>query len=244
MTVTKGFGTISRQGRVTSLPVNLELAENVEIFEAYAAIEGALESMDFPRGYEWTKGRRFEDQIENDQARNLALLLSVTFVFLLMGVLFESFVLPLSIVTTIPMALVGVYWTLYLTGTPLDVMGGVGLVVLIGVVVNNGIVLVDLVTQLRAEGVERREALIQAGQRRMRPILMTALTTICGLLPMALGTESFVGIPYAPLARVVAGGMAAATVLTLFFVPYLYVALDDARTLSERVLAYAWPSRS
>jgi HAE1 family hydrophobic/amphiphilic exporter-1 len=200
--------------------------------------------MELPRGYAWTKGRRFQDQMENDQARNLALLLSVTFVFLLMGVLFESFVLPLSIVTTIPMALVGVYWTLYLTGTPLDVMGGVGLVVLIGVVVNNGIVLVDLVTQLRAEGVERQEALIQAGKRRMRPILMTALTTIFGLLPMALGTESFVGIPYAPLARVVAGGMAAATVLTLFFVPYLYVALDDARALSERVLAYAWPSRS
>jgi HAE1 family hydrophobic/amphiphilic exporter-1 len=244
VTVTKGFGTISRQGGVTSLPVNLELAEGVEILQAYVAIEAALDSMELPRGYAWTKGRRFQDQMENDQARNLALLLSVTFVFLLMGVLFESFVLPLSIVTTIPMALVGVYWTLYLTGTPLDVMGGVGLVVLIGVVVNNGIVLVDLVTQLRADGVERQEALIQAGKRRMRPILMTALTTIFGLLPMALGTESFVGIPYAPLARVVAGGMAAATVLTLFFVPYLYVALDDARALSERVLAYAWPSRS
>lgn len=239
--VEKGFGSINRQDRVTSLPVDLELADGVEVMEAYAEIDAALASMEFPRGYGWSQGRRFQDQMENDQARNLALLLSVTFVFLLMGVLFESFILPLSIVTTIPMALIGVYWTLYLTSTPLDVMGGVGLVVLIGVVVNNGIVLVDLITQLREQGLDRLEALVEAGRRRMRPILMTALTTIFGLLPMALGTESFVGIPYAPLARVVAGGMAAATVLTLFFVPTLYVALDDARALASRVLAYASP---
>jgi len=153
-------------------------------------------------------------------------------------VLFESFLLPLSIITTIPMALFGVYWTLYLTRTPLDVMGGVGLIVLIGVVVNNGIVLIDLVTRLRSTGMPRAQALIEAGTRRMRPILMTALTTIFGLLPMATGASTFIGIPYAPMGRVVAGGLIAGTVLTLFFVPYLYSILDDMRASAVRWMAY------
>ncbi len=135
------------------------------------------------------------------------------------------------------------YWTLYLTGTSLDVMGGVGLVILVGVVVNNGIVLIDLVTRLRHQGQDRTDALVEAGGRRIRPILMTALTTIFGLLPMALGSSSFIGIPYAPLGRVVAGGLAAGTVLTLFFVPYLYSVLDDMRGSFRRWLAWVLRGR-
>jgi HAE1 family hydrophobic/amphiphilic exporter-1 len=168
----------------------------------------------------------------------MALLLSITFVFLLMGVLFESFLLPLSIITTIPMAFLGVYWTLWLTGTPLDAMGAVGMVVLVGVVVNNGIVYIDLVTRLRRDGTSRTQALIEAGGRRLRPILMTALTTIFGVLPMAMGDSSFVGMPYSPLGRVVAGGLAAGTLLTLFLLPFLYSVLDDARDTSRRWLAW------
>jgi HAE1 family hydrophobic/amphiphilic exporter-1 len=137
------------------------------------------------------------------------------------------------------MALLGVYWTLYLTGTPLDLMGGIGLVVLIGVVVNNGIVLVDLVTHLRSEGVERAEALALAGRRRLRPILMTALTTIFGCLPMAVGSSAFLDIPYAPLGRVVAGGMTTATFLTLYFVPLAYTLVDDGRAAVWRLLDFA-----
>jgi HAE1 family hydrophobic/amphiphilic exporter-1 len=199
--------------------------------------------MEFPRGYGIDKGDRWMDQMESDSARNMALLLSVVFVFLLMGFLFESLLLPMAILSTIPMALIGVYWTLYLTGTPLDVMGGVGLVVLIGVVVNNGIVLIDLVTQLRAEGLSREDALLQAGERRLRPVLMTALTTIVGLMPMCVGSDTFIGIPYAPLGRVIAGGMAASTVLTLFFVPYCYTLLDDLRETATRILRYATQGR-
>ena len=238
-TVTRGFGTIRRTNRQTELDITVELDEDMELMQGIALLNGAVQDMAMPRGYGFEFGSRWEDQMENDDARNKALLLSVCFVFIIMGILFESFLLPVSIITTIPMAMVGVYWTLYLTDTPLDVMGGVGLVILIGVVVNNGIVLVDLVTQLRNEGMERTEALVQAGRRRLRPILMTALTTICGLLPMALGTSTFIGIPYAPLARVVGGGIAAATVLTLFLVPYLYSCLDDLRATSSRVVRYA-----
>ncbi|MCA9573734.1 MAG: efflux RND transporter permease subunit, partial [Myxococcales bacterium] len=145
--------------------------------------------------------------------------------------LFESWILPMAIITTIPMAMAGAFWGLYLTDTDMDTMAGIGLVVLVGVVVNNGIVLVDFITQLRGEGMERSEAIREACQRRLRPILMTAVTTITGLVPMAMGSSDFIGIPYAPLGRTVIGGLTAATALTLLFVPYMYVLLDDLREL-------------
>ncbi len=235
----RGFDSIQRRNRKTTLGITVNLEPDVTLDQAMLSIEGQLDGLELPRGYSWSRGMRYDAQIENDDAQSKALWLSVIFVFLLMGVLFESFILPLSVIAAVPMALVGVYWTLYLTGTPMDLMGGVGLVVLIGVVVNNGIVLIDLVTQLRGEGMDRTEALIAAGNRRLRPILMTALTTLFGLLPMALGSSSFVGIPYAPLGRVVGGGLAAATVLTLFFVPFLYSLLDDLRAGASRLVAYA-----
>lgn len=236
--VAPGLGTIRREDRVTSYPITVELKPGADAEALSVGIAGALDSIQLPRGYDWSlTGKAFGAETE-DQARNLALVLSVVFVFLIMGVLFESFLLPFAVITSIPMAILGVYWTLYLTGTPLDMMGGVGLIILVGVVVNNGIVLIDLVTRLRAEGLSRVEALVEAGGRRLRPILMTALTTIIGLLPMALGTSTFVGIPYAPLGRVVAGGLVAGTVLTLFLVPFLYTVLDDVRNTSSRWLAW------
>ncbi len=240
--VTRGWGEIHRQDRRTGITVQVDLAEGISADNAYSMAESALEDLNLPRGYGWEKGSSFSEQEESDAAQLQAILLSVTFVFLLMGILFESFILPLSIITTVPMALLGVFWTLYFTGTSLDVMAGVGLVVLVGVVVNNGIVLVDLVTRLRKTGMERCEALVQAGRRRMRPILMTALTTFFGLMPMALGRAAFLDVPYAPLGRVVAGGLATATVLTLFFVPLLYTILDDLRETSRRL--WAWTMRS
>lgn len=228
--VARGLGQIRREDGRTSMGVTVDLAEGTTSFQMFDAMDAALADMVFPRGYSWSKGQRFDMQKENDAAMGLALLLSVCFVFLLMGVLFESFVLPLGIITTIPMAVAGSVWLLWLTGTPFDTMAGVGTVILVGVVVNNGIVLVDRVTQLRREGVPRTEALLEAGQRRLRPILMTAMTTICGLIPMAVGSSGVVGIPYAPLGRTVIGGLFAATALTLLLIPVLYTLLDDLRT--------------
>jgi len=183
--------------------------------------------MEFPHGYSWHRGMWFEGEMEDQEATLFALLLSVCFVFLLMGALFESFILPFSVITAVPMAMIGSVWGLVLTGTPLDTMAGLGLVILVGVVVNNGIVLIDWVTQLRAQGLSAEDALVEAGRRRLRPILMTALTTIFGLVPMAIGASQFIGIPYAPLGRTVIAGLVVGTVLTLLFVPYLYMILDE-----------------
>lgn len=236
--VAPGFGTIRRSDRMTSFPMTIELGPGADKDEVMAMVGGVIASVDMPRGYSWSFGGEVRDREEDDQARNLALVLSVVFVYLIMGVLFESWTLPLSILTSIPMAMVGVYWTLYLTGTAMGAMGGVGLVILVGVVVNNGIVLIDLVTRLRQDGEARTVALVEAGTKRLRPILMTALTTIFGLLPMALGTSTFVGIPYAPLGRVVSGGLLAGTVLTLYLVPYLYSVLDDMGASGSRWAAW------
>jgi HAE1 family hydrophobic/amphiphilic exporter-1 len=236
--VSKGPGAIRRHDRRTAVEVTVDLAKDVPVTRGAALIEAATADMVFPRGYSLEQGDRVREHEEDTEAEMLALVLSITFVFLLMGVLFESFVLPLCIITTVPMAMFGAWWGLYITGTTMDIMAGVGLVILVGVVVNNGIVLLDLVTQLRAEGMPRTQALVTAGRRRIRPILMTALTTICGLIPMAVGSSSFIGIPYAPLGRTVMSGMAAGTVLTLLFVPFLYTVLDDLRVGARRWLAY------
>jgi HAE1 family hydrophobic/amphiphilic exporter-1 len=234
----QGLGSINRLNRVTTYPLSVDLKKGLSTQTMWASIEGALKAMQFPDGYSWSRKWNTEIDAEETDARVLALVLSVTFVFLIMGILFESFLLPMSIVTTIPMAFLGAYWTLFITNTSLDMMGAVGFVILVGVVVNNGIVYIDLVTRLRNDGMDRIEALVEGGARRLRPILMTALTTIFGLMPMAVGDSSFVGMPYSPLGRVVAGGLATGTLLTLFLLPFLYTVLDDMRDTARHWMAH------
>ena len=122
-------------------------------------------------------------------------------------------------------------------------MANIGLFVLIGVVVNNAIVLVDLINQLRLEGYERTEAILEAGRQRFRPILMTAATTIFGLVPMAMGTAKVIGISYAPLGRTLIGGMISATALTLLVVPVAYVFFDNFRLWMKQVFAVMFSER-
>jgi HAE1 family hydrophobic/amphiphilic exporter-1 len=114
-------------------------------------------------------------------------------------------------------------------------MARIGIVILVGVVVNNAIVLVDMANRLRAQGKTRYDALIEAGRNRFRPIMMTTLTTVCGLIPMALGSSKVVGMAYAPLGRTMIGGLLAATLLTLVIVPLFYALLDDLGEFMGRV---------
>ena len=115
-----------------------------------------------------------------------------------------------------------------------------GIIVLIGVVVNNAIVLVDMVNRLRATGFKRAEAILEAGANRFRPILMTTFTTIMGLLPMSMGNSSLMGTPYAPLGRTMMGGLLASTLLTLLVVPLFYTLLDDLRLALRRIFTAAF----
>lgn len=227
--VGKGPAQISRRDGHTSTSVTVDLMDDANKESVARGIDGSLADFVLPQGYTWSRGDDEQRREAEDEAMVFALLLSVVFVYLIMGVLFESWLVPLAIVPSVPLAMMGASWLLMLTDTDFDAMAGVGMVILVGIIVNNGIVLIDLVTQLRATGVERTEALIEAGKRRLRPILLTAATTVCGLLPMALGSSTFVGIPYAPLGRTVIGGLVAGTVLTLLFVPFLYSVLDDIK---------------
>ena len=138
---------------------------------------------------------------------------------------FESFLDPFIIIFTIPMSFIGVAFGLIVTGTSLSVMALVGIVMLVGIVVNNGIVLVDYINQLRERGYELFEAIKIGGKIRMRPVMMTALTTILAMLPLALGLGES-GESWAPMARAVMGGLTVATLLTLVVIPVIYASVE------------------
>lgn len=230
------YRSITREDRHTLYEIVVTASDD-DLLALGQSIDAAMAGFEFPRGYALSKGERFSNLETNQDEQSFALIMAVLCVFLLMGILFESFLLPLSIVVSIPFAFVGVYWALFLTDTAFDVMAGIGLIILVGVVVNNAVVLIDLVEILRRQGLDRHLALVEAGRKRLRPILMTALTTIIGLLPMAMGTASIVGIPYAPLGRALIGGMTASTLLTLLVVPLCYTAFDDLREVGLRLAA-------
>lgn len=162
-----------------------------------------------------------------------ALGMALCLVFFVMGVLFESWLLPLSILLSVPFALFGSIWLLYITRVPLDIVGMIGTLMLVGVVVNNAIVLVDYVNRLRARGLGRAQAIRRAVQVRFRPVWMTALTTIFGLLPLWLLEQRGEGIDYKALAVVLIGGLTTSTFFTLFVVPLLYTFLDDLRRIGR-----------
>ncbi|MCZ6500733.1 MAG: efflux RND transporter permease subunit, partial [Gammaproteobacteria bacterium] len=145
---------------------------------------------------------------------------------------------PLAIIVSIVFAIIGVFWFFFVTGTTFSFMASIGIMILIGVVVNNGIVLVDHINNLRHEGMERDKAIIEAGRDRLRPILMTVATTILGLAPLAVGTTQVGGDgpPYYPMARAIIGGLAFSTVTSLLVVPYLYVVFDGMVRWGRKVM--------
>ncbi len=223
-----------RTDRKTNLSVTA-IADRKDTNTVFQKIDEVMQGFEMPAGYRWDKGVRWVRLQEANEAQKFAMILSVTLVFLLMGVLFESFILPLAVIIAVPFSFLGVWWALFITRTDMSMMAMIGMVILIGVVVNNAIVLVDLTNRLRQAGKERIAALVQAGQHRLRPILMTTCTTICGLLPMALGGSEMIGMPYAPLGRAMIGGLMFSTVLTLLIVPLFYILLDDLRNWAANV---------
>ena len=166
-----------------------------------------------------------EEMEASFRSMKFALLLAVFLVYLVMASQFESLVHPLVILFTIPLALVGAVLALFVTGTTVNVVAFIGVIMLAGIVVNNAIVLVDLINQLRAQGIEKTEAIMEAGRERLRPILMTTLTTALGLLPMAIGFGEGAEMR-TPMAITVIGGLLVSTLLTLLVIPVVYSLLD------------------
>ncbi len=234
----RGFGDIHRRDRRTHLSITANL-DGDDLESSYARIDEALAGLQMPRGYQWDRGSRFQEMMEDQKQQTFAFVLAIVLVFLLMGMLFESVSLPLSIIVAVPFAMFGAYWMLFITGSTFDLMAGIGIVIMVGIVVNNAIVLVDLVQLNRAEGMGRFDALVTAGQQRYRPILMTAATTIVGLIPMAVGDAGLAGIPYKALGRVVIGGLITSSIMTLLWVPLLYTLVDDLRGWAGRLVAFA-----
>jgi HAE1 family hydrophobic/amphiphilic exporter-1 len=235
---------IRRLNRLTTVIVNANLAEGTTMDEARQRVEPIMKSYPLPPGYSWQFGRGFE---ENDQAMQTMaqnMLLAVVLIFLVMASLFESALYPLSIITSIVFAIVGSIWFLALTGTTITMMAMIGFMVLIGVVVNIGIVLIAHVIDLRHAGLPRREAIIQAGRDRLRPIMMTTLTTLLGMLPLAVGDAQVGGAgdgspAYYPMARAIMGGLAFSSVVSLLIVPMFYVWFDDLNLWRQRVFGRA-----
>ncbi len=228
VSVSKGFGGIQRRNGKTFLRIKINTTKD-DIGSLYKKIDHALSGMEMPFGYFWNKGEGYENLQERNTSQMFGMILSITCVFLLMGILFESFVLPFSVIISIPFSFVGAYWIMYITQTPIDIMSQIGFIILVGVVVNNAIVLIDFIHLLRSQGYSRDEAIRLAGQQRFRPIMMTALTTIFGLLPMAIGDAKMIGMPYAPMGRTMIGGMISSTLISLIAVPWAYTLLDDMR---------------
>jgi HAE1 family hydrophobic/amphiphilic exporter-1 len=191
-------------------------------------LETVLKGLKLPGGAQYSIGGVSADQQEAFGDLGLALLAAIAIVFVIMVATFRSIVQPLMLLVSIPFAATGAFGMLVLTGTPLGLPALIGLLMLVGIVVTNAIVLIDLVNQYRRQGMSVRDAVVEGGRRRMRPILMTAMATVAAMIPMAIGVTGEGGFIGRPLALVVIGGLISSTLLTLVLVPTLYTMVESA----------------
>lgn len=192
-----------------------------------------LADYEMPNGYEYTFGGETEQIAETFGDLFLAIAMAILLVYMIIAAQFESLIQPLSVMFAVPLALSGGFIALFVTGLSLSVVGLIGFIILVGIVVNNAIVLVDYINKRREKGEERNTAILKAGPIRIRPILMTALTTILGLIPMAIGSGEG-GELTQSMGVVVIGGLALSTVLTLVIVPVMYTIFDDITEFFKR----------
>jgi HAE1 family hydrophobic/amphiphilic exporter-1 len=209
-------------------------AEATDLGAVTASLESKLKKIDMPAGTSYDVAGASQDQSDAFGDLGLAMLIAIALVFMIMVATFRSFVQPLILLVSIPFAATGAIGLLKLTDVPLGVPGMIGLLMLIGIVVTNAIVLIDLINQYRAQGMEIRDAVIAGGRRRLRPILMTAVATICALVPMALGITGSGGFIAQSLAIVVIGGLVSSTILTLLLVPALYTMVERIKQRFRR----------
>ena len=222
--ISRGPAEIRRiaQERVAIISANLAYGD---LGAAVADANSIIDGTPMPQGITAMVSGQNEEMQDSFRSMRFALLLAVFLVYIVMASQFESLIHPLVILFTIPLALVGAVLALFLTGTTVNVVAFIGIIMLAGIVVNNAIVLVDLINQLQAQGLEKTSAIMEAGQARLRPILMTTLTTVLGLLPMAIGFGEGSELR-TPMAITVIGGLLVSTLLTLVVIPVVYSLLD------------------
>jgi hydrophobic/amphiphilic exporter-1 (mainly G- bacteria), HAE1 family len=194
--------------------------------EVQADVQKALTGLQLPTGYYWNWGENQKRRTQEFAGLGLAVILAIGLIYMLLASQFESFVHPLTVLLSVPLCAIGVILALFLTGRDFGLTAFIGLLMLVGIVVKNGILLVDYTNVLRGRGVPREEAVLTAGPTRLRPILMTASAAVMGMLPLAMalgkGSET-----QAPMATAVMGGLTTSTILTLFVVPTVYMIFDD-----------------
>jgi HAE1 family hydrophobic/amphiphilic exporter-1 len=237
--VQTGDRAIERINRLTSVVIAANLEKDVPFDEVKKRVEPLMAQFPLPPGYTWKFGRGAEQNDKTVATMQQNILLAIVMIYFVMAALFESTLLPVSILTSILFALVGVCWFLFMTGTPITFMAMIGMMILVGVVVNNGIVLVAHIAQLREAGLDRMDAIVQAGRDRLRPILMTTLTTLLGMLPLAIGDAQVGGgnggPAYYPMARAIIGGLGFSTAVSLLIVPCMYIWLDTLAAWVKRI---------
>ncbi|HUX05749.1 MAG TPA: efflux RND transporter permease subunit [Acidobacteriota bacterium] len=227
---TRGPSNISHWNKKPNYDITIT-GKSDRIDQLAMTVSNAMHNLGNGDGYSYSFGERFQRMQEDQDSFLFAMLMAVVFVFLLMGVLFESFALPLTIICTIPFAFAGSQLLLKIYGQPANLFAFIGIVIIIGVVVNNGIVLIDLINRQRRKGMDRQQAISLAGYYRFRPILMTAGTTIFSLIPMAFGDANLINMPYNPLGMAMIGGLALNSLLSLLLVPVFYTLFDDLKRI-------------
>ena len=224
---------ILRESQVRIGLVSAEIEDGYTYSEVMAEVADIINSITLPRDYFIEISGEERERQQSFADLKFALLLAVILVYMVLAALFESFVHPFTIMLAVPMAGIGSIMIFYFIGQPLSIMAFIGIIMLAGIAVNDAIILVDYTNTLRKRGLNRVDALLQAGQVRFRPILMTSLTTILALIPLIIGIGEGAKLR-APLAYAVIGGLITSTLMTLVLTPSLYLILDNLRPKKYR----------
>ena len=224
--------SISRDGQERYVTVSAAIAEGYNVGLVGNDVEQALKDYKMPEGYSLEMTGENETINEAMEQLMLMLVLAIAFIYLIMVAQFQSLKAPFIILFTIPLALTGGFLALFFTGNEISIISMIGFIMLVGIIVNNGIVMVEYINQLRREGTEKREAIVTAGKTRMRPILMTAMTTILAMVTMAFGNDMGSDMSR-PMAIVTIGGMIYGTLMTLIVVPCIYDLFYSNKSMVE-----------
>jgi len=233
---------IGRTNRQTTLTIKANLAEKVTVPEGRKAMEEMLTPMSFPAGYTFSfDGGDYGDDDQAMSQMMFNLVIALVMIYVVMAAVFESLLFPAAIMSGVLFSIFGVFWLFWITGTSFGIMSFIGILVLMGVVVNNGIVMIEHINNLRRRGMGRTQALVEGSRERLRPIMMTMGTAILAMIPISMTDTQLLGNgpPYYPMARAIAGGLAFSTVVSLLFLPTIYAMLDDMSTAVSRIIRRA-----